>query len=587
MLYLIFIWTGLCFACLVVGCRLLHGLGARRLQKREDQIILSAWLGLGIISIGLLAIALFFPLTPPMGIGAILIAVVVALQAKSVRAELSSWKAQLSGRFFLGYGVCSVAIAAFSSQPVTWLDTGQYHYSLIRWLSEYGLPPGLALLNPQFGFISAWFAIAAPFNPSGLQGRATAVMNGFVLWLTLMQMMLLIVRASQPLSPVSHDASVLSAKLELNDWFLLLFSSTVLFLLTQTALLAAIANSASPDIAVVTFTLITAWSLCLVDRLGPSSRTSFGTDLIPLVLATAAVSIKLTALPLLPVTAGFYLIRSQSLTGLWLRSLMTILTSLILLFPLLMSQVLTSGCVLYPSTVACLELPWTLPTGSVNRLAEKTHGWGQWFGQPPTDANQHLWLIQQWLNSNQSSKLMAVLVALSIAAWFFLLFRTALKPRTSGFWLVALSFTGIGFTLLKAPLFRFGMGNFLLLPVLVSAMGCNHVAKSQQATSRWRALAKRQTLQSSVMPLVSMGLIVVVFLHQYPYSILEQLVIPPPLTSVRVQYKTVNDIAYTITQDKRGQCWAELLPCIRKPSTSVWLRQKALGIEGGFILRDH
>ncbi|MEL7329862.1 MAG: hypothetical protein AAGJ69_08480 [Cyanobacteria bacterium J06559_1] len=591
MLYFTLVWTGLCLACLTVGCGLLHCLRAERVRRWSDRIILSVWLGLGVIAVLLLAIALVVPLTPLVGMITILVALLAALQVKAARLELADWGQQLKGHAWwkaaVLYGLCCIVSALFSSQQVTWLDTGLYHYGFVHWFAEYGVTPGLALLNQQFGFVSAWFALLAPFNPSALAGGASALMNGFGLLLTLLQSTIVLRiwkfspgrRKSVSSESVSSDMSETPVPdISEPDWFLAIFSLISVLLLTQTPFLSTVTVSASPDAAVALFTVIVAWSMYLLSTSIPIANLSsrrpsrlLTADIIPLVLAIAAVSLKLTALPLLLITVGYYWAQQPGL----LRAVFVSSFAIVGLLPLFSAQILTSGCPLYPSTVACFDLPWTQSTQLIQELAAQTHGWENWFGQPPAVANRQLWLFLKWLNSNQSSKLVVVLAVFSVLAGAYLLWRCKPRLHDALLWLVALSWLGITFMLLKAPLFRFGMGSILLIPVFTAATLCT------QAARKWPFFKEGKWLS---LPLLVISLSLATLLHSFNYSSLDKrLIVPPSLPTVKTHIQYVNDITYVITQNNRGQCWSASLPCVSRVRPDVVLRNPAAGIAGGFV----
>lgn len=578
MLYFILVWTALLISCLIIGCGVLHGLRANAVVLRSYRIILAAWLGISVLSILLLAVALFTMLSPLTGavtVGAMMLCV---LWLPAVRAELADWWSCLSARVLLVYGASALIVGVFMTPQVTWLDTGLYHYGLIHWFARYGVTPGLALLNEQFGFISAWFALSAPFNPPAFAGRASAVMNGFVLLLLLLQMAIALVETT--------------TRKRLQSTFLLVFSAVVFFLVTQTPFLKTITISASPDIAIAFFTVVAAWAMLVAnvpDEQPPAQYKMpvlFGVEAVPLLLAIAAVSIKLTAIPLLAIAVGFYLFKSLTWHQLFQRVFIGGTCSFVLLLPLLSAQSLSSGCPLYPSTQGCLNLPWTLPTNNVKSLAAATHGWGEWFGEPPAGADRAMWLIQQWLGSNHSSKLMALLIVLSALSGIYLLSQKVLTRqrnsilRYSIFWFVVLGWVGTAFMMLKAPMFRFGMGYALLLPVFTTILLFEQ--------SRLKRLLKflPKSLKTTDFSLIAIGMLLTIVLGKNSYMTLsERLIAPPPLPEVAVKLQTHNGITYAIAQNKQGQCWSAQLPCV--PGTvalpqSVELRAPKEGIKRGF-----
>ena len=563
MLYFLTVWTGLLWICLTVGCGLLHGLKIDKIQQSSDRIILSVWLGLGAIAILLLATAIFIPLSPLTGISLSLLTTSLALKSKAVRHELVSWWYQMSVWSGIVYAISSGTIAAFITQKVTWIDTGLYHYGLVQWFASYGVLPGLALLNPQFGFISAWFAIAAPLNLTSLAGSASTAMNGFILLLTLLQILILFRKVSINLRR--------NRQTQTSKWFLLVFSLSCFLLITQTPLLRTIAISASPDIAATLFSMMATWTILLAETTVRSHQrpTTPGLDLASIILAASAFSIKLTALPLLLATIGFYLSKAVSLK----RTIAAIALLFTTLLPFLTAQILASGYPLYPSTVGGLSLPWTRSAQAANRLAQATHGWGNWFRNPPPEVFRPAWLIQMWFNSNHSSKLMVFLIVLSIISGIVLAIRLKTKPNHSIFWLLVLAVLGITFTMLKAPLFRFGLAYFLLLPVLSTALICHRLV--------WQAKINLKPLNGTA---IALGLLTALTLTEVSYSNLaNHLFLAPPLPSVISQPQKMNGITYIVTQNSRSQCWSAPLPCVYYLRPEISLRNPEIGIKGGFI----
>ncbi|NJM96551.1 MAG: hypothetical protein HC800_04525 [Phormidesmis sp. RL_2_1] len=616
------VWTGLIALCLIVGCLVLHWMQVEQQLRLGDRAIAAVWLGLSILAISLLATAIFLPLSPPIGLAVAAVWLLFALSFGAVRAELRDGWARLSVAlrvWLMGYGLWAGIIAVFASQKVTWIDTGLYHYGLIRWLSEYGVTPGLALLNGQFGFMSAWFAIAAPFNPPGLEGRASAVMNGFILLVAIGQMAIVLGR-------------ILRQRALLSDWLLLLLSLTVCLLVTQTHLLSVITVSASPDIVIALLTVMVAWSILIVAEPTVDSAKGFyqqsqpsnvepsnvepsnvpvegshsstmgdaiGPALLPLVLSVAAVSMKLTALPLLVVAGAFYFYNHLSFKGLAIGSL--VIGGLLL--PFLTSEIVVSGCPLYPSTFACLDLPWSPPAAQMQSLLAASRGGTAWFGQPPPDVNPYLWLFQQWFAFNQSSKLIVLLLVLSGAMAVGLLRRSPQiferSRRMAMVWLVILSVIGIGFMLQAAPLFRFGMGYLLLLPALTGAIILERWQGHHQEhhhehllTQRLGPLRHRICLNPMLKlvtkpraaSLLTVGLLsAMVVSIQASETGRDRLFLPPPLAIPTSQVQSLNGIVYFVVQNERGECWAATLPCVQNPRSDIKLRNPQLGIKGGFV----
>src|SRR6266566_2092593 len=98
----------------------------------------------------------------------------------------------LGARLYLGLLclVCLLAAAALllafltclalfvSTREVNFFDTALYHQQAVKWLSDYGLVTGLAMIHVRYGSPSSWFAGAAALNHGFLAGREVPIVGG-------------------------------------------------------------------------------------------------------------------------------------------------------------------------------------------------------------------------------------------------------------------------------------------------------------------------------------------------------------------------------------------------------------------------
>ena len=52
------------------------------------------------------------------------------------------------------------------TQEITWVDTKLYHLGAIRWLSDYGIVPGIALIQLPIWMDIFLVCLNNPFKPS-------------------------------------------------------------------------------------------------------------------------------------------------------------------------------------------------------------------------------------------------------------------------------------------------------------------------------------------------------------------------------------------------------------------------------------
>jgi hypothetical protein len=574
MLYFIATWAVLGAASWVIGTALLHLLSANCFEQLGARRFAALWLGLVVMAVTLLGTSLVLPLSPVVGGLVVTSLVAAALLLPKVRHEALSLRLSLSLPVFWGTAIVTLAIAIFMTRQVTWIDTGIYHYGTIRWLAEYGTVPGLALLKKQFGFASAWFALAAPLNPVNLAGRVSALTNGFALLLAIFHFFFSL-------------AQSLTVRARLSDWFVAFFFGLVLPPLLGTHLLSVILVSPSPDIPVIFLTGVVAWSI-LITSAQPSppltveSERELMPELIPLILAAGAVTMKLTALPLLLIAGLFYLLAKPFKAK---RLLVGGVVLVGLLLPMLLFSITTSGCPLYPSAFLCLDLPWSQTSEEAHQMAEVTRGWGTWFGSSPTGVPAALWLFWQWFNAIGSSKLIVLLIVLSLFSVIYVIQVKLPQQNRGHLWILGLAALGVSFLMLQAPLLRFGIGYVVLLPVLALAIlfhvklqaRCTQLAELLTA-SQW---GKKYWWSSG---LLAASALLVILLSQSPAR--SHLVLPPPLPQAKVLPQQINNVVYFSPQNAKGACWAAALPCSPEPAKNVWLRNSSSGIAAGFIRRS-
>lgn len=574
MLYFILVWTFLLITCCVIGTALLNLLKADCFERMGDRVLAAVWLGVIVLSISLLATAFVFPLSPLTG--AIVTAGICSLSllSKRTRNEMGVLRYKLSLDLILGFLTLEVLVAALTAREMRWIDTGLYHYNSIQWLSKFGVVPGIALLIKQLGFASSWFALTAPFNAEILESRASAITNGFVYLIALLQFLICLGHGFQN-------------KVQISDWLVIVSSLILLPIVALNNLMSVILISPSPDLPVVFLVPVVAWAILIVYQqkkpyLEEEKASIWDAELIPLILSAGAVTIKLTALPLL-FASGLYYIFCRGLS-LW-RVLIGAAVSLLLLSPMLLYGIITSGCPLYPSTFLCLDLPWSPSAQAVKRIAESTHGWTNWYGEPPPAAPSWLWLLWQWLTSNKLNAVMGLLIAISAFCALVIGVNLIRKNQiTRQFWILALAASGIAFLMMTAPFFRFGLGYLILLPAFTIAACCNNYLGN-----RLFRLEKRLILGHHLRNLPKIKPIVALFLSAFALVLsihrggLERLLLPPQIAKVEFVQKQTNDILYLSPKQPGELCWAADLPCAFQLEETVKLRDPAKGIGAGFV----
>jgi hypothetical protein len=567
-LLLLLVWAILLACCLAVGLVVLRVVGGSGLTRPGDCFVLSVWLGLTTMAALLLAAAHFAPLSEvglPLMIGLSLPALIHPGARRGLLALISRPSAvELAGVLALGAGA-----AAFTAQYVFWYDTGLYHYSAVRWLSQHGVVPGIALLQPRFGVACSWFALAAAFDFEFLETRACTALNGFALLLGAGHALLCLSR-------------LLRREGAAADWFAL----TAYALVLPLVILSRMPVSLTPNLPAILLTVLTAWSFLIIE----TPRGS----LIPVLLSLGAASFKLNAAPLALVACAFYLYRS----GTGFASLARLgLSSLLMFAPVVAFQILTAGYPFFPLTLAGLPLPWGISPEESRLLSRTVTSWARWQGPAPPDADGVNWIWRGWfpVSAVIKSKLFylgvlsvaagvalarvgrararALGLALAVAGgaalayimmfrannfmMVFLLLSAAASWRRRG-WPLLAGVLGMAFVLYMGPDVNFGMGYAAVLWACLAA----------PAFGVARELAGRAGGRVGLAALLAAAGVTLGLCRYLPSWNVEPpearqtsfLIAPPRLRRVPTQRARVGGVEF-YRPAEGNQCWAEPLPC--------------------------
>lgn len=556
-------------------------------KSSSNHFFLSIWLGISLL-LGLLTlVSLGMPLSPPMGLAIIALLAIACLMAQPMRARLHryfvAWR-QKDAFIFLSI---FVLVAIFSNQRIEWFDTGLYHLGLIHWLSEFGATPGIALINFHFGKFSSWFALSAPLLFDLPENRVGAVTNGFFLLIACLQLVSTL-NATQKSRHLSDGFAIA---------FLSLYLANLLFfqpLFTTSNL--QIALSFSPDVPVNLFIGIVAWAILVVrDEADAHVQPIFmerrqpllDVRIIPLIVAAAAVTVKVTAFPLVAIAALFYLSANPKQSFRWL---LTAVIPLAFLLPFFAHGILASGCPLSPSPFLCIDVPWAL--GSDQSTAELARVTG---GSYETSTFLSLWYDR--IRSQTKLQLMALLLMLSAILGTYLIYMGwVLTKRRDFLFVVGLAWSGIAFLLMvsTSQILRFGLGYFLVVPCLFVTLVALRVIRFGPWT--WPSLGQHP----SALSLGVLGIMTCFIVsHSYTFGRYGEFgwVLPPPLptpANYRIHAEQGVTVNKMMTQEVNGivfkypsagnakMCWSDELVCNR-PKPNIHLRRPSDGLAGGFV----
>jgi hypothetical protein len=449
-------WTLIIVMACAAGAGALRVLGAEQLRA-GDRFLLAAWLGVVLLSLALLGASVVVPLAPgtAMVVGG---AVAAAGAWAALRGRRSRRRPTLESpiphaALIAGAAMITAGAAALASDRVTLYDSLVYHVGIMHWLREYGTVPGVALIHNRLGHVSAWLALAAPFDAGPVTHRAANVAMGVALVLAAAQGAVALARI------VAHRATG-------SDWFLLLSSCALIW-----PVAVYDAASPSPDVAANALIVVVAWSMLVVPRVAaPRVRSRWARwltpRLVPFVLAVGATTMKLFALPAAVAAAVFYAFGSgehRGMRDLGGRVLVCCVVGLALAAPFVAANLAASGCPLFPSPAGCLTTPWSVGSGAAADYAVYIREVARRETRQLAGGAHGLPWVGPWVAAHPLVTTLALLAPLLAVV----LLR---GPRRDGVRSVLLlAVLGIAFAAWKAPAPRFLYAYVLIVPVVAVA----------------------------------------------------------------------------------------------------------------------
>lgn len=558
MLYFIITWNCLTIVLFLLGISLLGVCKADCFERRGDRALAAIWLGIVGVALLWLTVSLVLPLSPLIGWGLAIALAVLSLFSQQTRREILAYKSIISPRLILGFLTLELLVAILTTQQIVWFDTGLYHLGSIQWLSKFGAVYGVALINPKFGFTSSWFAFSAPLIPDFVGNRVGAIANGFVFLIALIHWIITLTR-------------LLKNQARLPDWFYFVYVGIlILVYLVTTFTGSPILISFSPDVSVNFLIGIIAWTILCIYQIESWSIHPISHRIIPLIIASGTVAIKLSALPLLPVTLLFY-------TGVkpvnFQRLFWGIALIILLLLPVTLVGIKTTACPLYPSKFMCLDLPWSVPAEYTKEEAGEIQFLGE-LAQKKSAIPQVILAYWKLLDDNEF-KIMILLLALSLI-FSGLIIKNSSREK----WLILLGILGMTFIITQSPLLRFGIGYFIVIPSLFIAGSVTLQLVKIQPLIKQKQSRVQLRISEKIVPLVLLFIVGTIAVQN---DVKSRWLLPDELPTVKVIKKKVNNVEYAYPSNWTVRCWKYPLPCSHVPVYNIKLRDPERGIGGGFV----
>lgn len=592
-------WTIILLVVYPVGRGVLALLGVTGLRV-GDRFILATWIGVVVLAVSLLAISLRVALTPlvSVSVAIVLIAlgVLIAARERSPRSLIGPRSPTPRAAVIVGIMAVALGAAALASDRVTLYDSLVYHLGLIRWLSERGTVPGIALIHNRLGHVSGWFTIPAAFD-SFATGRAANVLLGFALLMVGLQAALSALR-------VASNRAVLA------DWFSLLVSLALV--MPAVALDAA---TPSPDVGTNVLIVVAAWAALLLAR----QSAAFRPRLVPFVIALGACAMKLFAAPAVLATGLYALLapRPETTSGYVRRVIVCTAIALALVGPFVAANLIASGCPAYPSPVGCLDSAWSVGAQHAADYASYVRDVARWQRRGETSPGASLGWLVPWILSHPIITALAIASAVRGVMW--------LRPTSPGnrghgstvdraslVALVGCALLGIAFTQWQAPAPRFLYAYVIIVPALALAAALESRTWTRLADIPMSARRRPHVVFAATSVAIGLGFAlasqklnvrtaVVSGARLMPVDVSVLLLPSRPELPARLFRWRVNDVEVftpvprpiadtlgyhsVIPRDALfEQCSTAPLPCTPYlPDVRVRLREPQRGVDGGFV----
>ena len=350
-----------------------------------------------------------------------------------------------------------VLLSAAAQVPGRFHDQGLYYLQAVLWEQQSGATVGVAQLHGRLGFNSSWFPLAALVELPPFRGAASAVLGVVPLAL-----------AGSAVAGAVYLARRVAASVE---------SLFLAGILVPAVLTAPALGSMNPDaaVALLSYFAIAAW---LLSCARPDEIRSWAP--VATLLAVLAMTVKLSVAPL---AAGSIVALLAARSRIGSREVgRTLGISAIVVAPLILHGLATSGCLAYPVAATCLpDLP-----GAVSRdEARLEQAWIQAWARSPGVAPEAVGPVYVWLLPWIRLRLVdpgVLFLTIAFLLGTVLCLRFARGRASFIRWPLALAVLSCAFWWVTAPDPRFALGSLSAVALLPAAAGISGLLATH---SRW------------------------------------------------------------------------------------------------------
>ena len=227
----------------------------------------------------------------------------------------------------------------------------------------------------------------------------------------------------------------------------------------------------------------------------------------------------------------------------------------------------TTGCLLYPSSFACLNVPWSINSETIIKEKEEI------LGIKKKDSQGNYWLYAlhkrwKWLKASAKFKTIMFLLITSFIFAIVIIKQNQKNQNFQGFlWIIMLGITGMLFILLQIPLLRFGIGYFISISTLFLSI---------LLQENYLIINRILRGKENICYFISIILLSAIMVKNFNGK---NILIPPLMPKVELIQAQKNDLQYVYPRNWTVKCWNAPLPCsptLIKGNVSLKDSQKGL-----------
>lgn len=432
----------------------------------ESRFFSFIWIGWAIVLLLLQVLNLFFPINAYSSIPFLIFGLILAI--KFFKVEIRRDTAFSVSRIYLFLLIVSVFwIAILSMRPPTAYDSGLYHFNSVRWLNESPIVLGLGNLHGRLAFNQSFFVYVAYLNLFPLFNHGHNIANSFLILILLAECLFYLQKYIKN--------KIYIANFSTDDLVAIFFLPVIVYLVLYSPI-----SSPTPDVASSVLQILIFIYFIRAFNEKISIPNGISKLKFILIISATAITVKLSNLFYAISICAIFLFRMKIL-HIFFRKKSLILINELMALPVLiifiwsLRGIFYSGCPAYPSTIGCINTPWSVPIESVKSEANWVYSWARLPNQTPEKVLSSWDWLKPWFYSviweNKVNLLIVVYPLLfffaSLFSCFILYICQPPSQKINKIWLLIPipALIGLCFWFYLAPDIRFAHSLFWIVSI--------------------------------------------------------------------------------------------------------------------------